>query len=159
MKQESSHPETVAPLYTVDGFLPEESVGKLIGMVRAQFMASLDEALADLGLTGSQLPVLHWAAHVSEGTCAALCRRTGSDTGSMTRMLDRLEEKGLVRRVRSEEDRRAVRVELTDAGKALEPVLVPRVVDVLNRNLAGFNKDELETLKGLLRRILTNAPR
>ena len=145
------------PLYSGDNYRPEDSVGLLIGLVRSQMMASLDDELADLGLTGAQLPVLHWICQSQEATAATLCRSIGSDTGSMTRMLDRLEEKGFVRRVRSQADRRVVRLELTAAGKALRPMITPRVVKVLNRSLAGFSRQELETLKGLLRRILANA--
>lgn len=145
------------PLYTPDNYSPDESVGKLIGMVRAQLMAALDDELADFGLTGAQLPILHWIMRTPEATGAALCRCIGADTGSMTRMLDRLEDKGFVRRLRSQEDRRVVHIELTAAGKALLPMVTPHVVKVLNRHLAGFSRKDLETLKDLLRRILANA--
>ena len=37
--------------------------------------------------------------------------------GATTRLLDRIEAKGLCRRVRSQEDRRVVNIELTDAGR------------------------------------------
>jgi DNA-binding MarR family transcriptional regulator len=148
---------TSEPLYTPETYSPDESVGKLISMVRAQLMAALDDELADLGLTGAQLPILHWITRTPEPTGAALCRCIGADTGSMTRMLDRLEDKGFVRRLRSQEDRRVVHIELTAAGKALLPMVTPRVVKVLNRHLAGFSHKDLETLKDLLRRILANA--
>jgi hypothetical protein len=46
---------------------------------------------------------------------------------------------------------------LTAAGKALRPMITPRVVKVLNRNLAGFSRKDLESLKQLLRRIIANA--
>jgi DNA-binding MarR family transcriptional regulator len=145
------------PLYAVETYDPLESVGKLIGMVRSQLMADLDEELADIGLTGAQLPVLHWICQAPDPTAATLCRSTGTDTGSMTRMLDRLEEKGFVRRVRNANDRRLVNVELTAAGRALWPMISPRVVAVLNRNLAGFTVEDHDKLKELLRRILANA--
>ena len=146
-----------APLYVAADYRPEENVGMLVGMVRSQLMAALDEELADIGLTGAQLPVLHWICQSGDATAATLCRQIGTDTGSMTRMIDRLEEKGFIRRVRSDDDRRVVRLELTAAGKALRPMITPRVVNVLNRNLAGFSADELEQLKFLLRRVLANA--
>jgi DNA-binding MarR family transcriptional regulator len=149
--------KAAAPLYSAADYRPEESVGLLIGMVRSQLMASLDEELADLGLTGAQLPVLHWVCQADQATAATLCRSIGTDTGSMTRMLDRLEEKGFVRRVRNPNDRRVMNVELTAAGKALRPMITPRVVKVLNRNLAGFSRKDLESLKELLHRILANA--
>jgi len=144
-------------LYSVDAYRPEESVGLLIGMLRSQLMAALDDELADLGLTGAQLPVLHWIRQTPDATAATLCRSINSDTGSMTRMLDRLEDKGFVRRVRSQTDRRVVHLELTTAGGALWPMINPRVVKVLNRFLKGFQHKELETLKILLRRMLANA--
>ena len=158
MKRESASKTGVIgePLYTVTNYSPEESVGKLIGMLRAQLMAALDDELADLGLTGAQLPILHGVMRTPDATAAALCRCIGADTGSMTRMLDRLEEKGFVRRLRSQEDRRIVHVELTAAGKALLPMVTPRVVKVLNRHLAGFSRKDLAMLKDLLRRMLAN---
>jgi DNA-binding MarR family transcriptional regulator len=158
MKQNHAARAAASPeaLYSTANYSPEESVGKLIGMVRAQLMAALDDELADLGLTGAQLPILHWIVRTPEATGAALCRCIGTDTGSMTRMLDRLEDKGFVRRVRSHEDRRVVHLELTAAGKALLPMVTPRVVKVLNRHLSGFSRQDLDMLKDLLRRILAN---
>jgi DNA-binding MarR family transcriptional regulator len=75
----------------------------------------------------------------------------------MTRMLDRLEEKGFIRRVPSQADRRVVHLELTAEGDALWPVITPRVVKMLNRLLTGFKRKDLEILMSLLRRILANA--
>lgn len=75
----------------------------------------------------------------------------------MTRMIDRLEAKGFIRRVRSAEDRRAVNLELTAEGKAVFPKLRVSVVGVLNRLLRGFTKSEARQLEGFLQRILANA--
>ena len=76
------------------------------------------------------------------------------DAGSMTRLLDRLEKKGLCKRVRSTEDRRVVRVELTPEGEAAI-VEVPAVLsEVLNAHLAGFSETEWHTLRGYLQRML-----
>jgi len=79
------------------------------------------------------------------------------DTGAMTRLLDRLEAKGLCRRVRSLADRRVVNIELTDEGRAAAEQ-VPHILSrVQNEHLAGFNAAEWEQLKSYLRRILDNA--
>jgi DNA-binding MarR family transcriptional regulator len=72
-------------------------------------------------------------------------------------MIDRLERKGLVRRARSPDDRRAVKLELTAEGKALYPKLVPIVVGVINRFLRGFRKQEVQQMEGFLKRMLANA--
>jgi DNA-binding MarR family transcriptional regulator len=75
----------------------------------------------------------------------------------MTRMLDRLQEKGLIRRVRSDRDRRVVRLELTEAGRDLYTLLPPVAIKVLNAHLSGFTRDELDQLKGFLKRMRANS--
>jgi DNA-binding MarR family transcriptional regulator len=88
---------------------------------------------------------------------AELARECLLDTGAMTRLLDRLEAKGLCRRVRSLADRRVVNIELTDEGRAAAEQ-VPHILSrVQNEHLAGFSAAEWEQLKGYLRRILDNA--
>jgi DNA-binding MarR family transcriptional regulator len=73
------------------------------------------------------------------------------------RLLDRLEAKGLCRRVRSQADRRVVNIELTDEGRAAAEQ-VPHILSrVQNEHLAGFSAAEWEQLKSYLRRILDNA--
>jgi len=74
----------------------------------------------------------------------------------MTRMIDRLEQKGLVRRSPNPEDRRATHVDLTSAGKALFPQLLAAKERVQERFLRGFNKDDVRTLERLLNRMLEN---
>ena len=75
----------------------------------------------------------------------------------MTRMLDRLERKGLVRRARCGNDRRKVILELTPEGKAVYPKLMATYVNVLNRFMRGFTKAEAHQLETLLSRMLVNA--
>jgi DNA-binding MarR family transcriptional regulator len=75
----------------------------------------------------------------------------------MTRKIDALEKKGLVRRVRSAEDRRAIRLELTAEGKSVYPKALAAAVGVINRFLAGFTKPEVRQLEDMLKRMLGNA--
>ena len=145
------------PLYTVGNYRLEDSIGYLLAQVKAQLSNAVDAELAGHDITAAQWATLKHIDAGRGGTAAELCRNIGCDTGSVTRMLDRLEEKGLVRRTRSTEDRRVVHLELTEAGRTLCPKLTPAAVKVLNRHLRGFSRAELETLKGLLRRMLANA--
>jgi MarR family transcriptional regulator, multiple antibiotic resistance protein MarR len=146
-----------AALYTVETWTVDESLGYLITQVRARLIAAIDTELADMGITWAQWGILLKIANGMSSTAADLCRNAGCDTGSMTRMLDRLEEKGLIRRERSAQDRRVVLLRLTEAGKALYPKLPPVAVKVLNHHLRGFTRGELDTFKGFLRRMLANA--
>jgi len=75
----------------------------------------------------------------------------------MTRMLDRLEKKGLIRRHRSQQDRRLMHLELTEEGRAAYPRMREISMSVANRFLRGFTRAEARQLEGLLTRMLENA--
>jgi DNA-binding MarR family transcriptional regulator len=77
----------------------------------------------------------------------------------MSRMLDRLEEKDLVRRERSESDRRVVNLHLTAKGRKVANKIWPIVVDGMHVHLDGFKKEELVVLNDLLARMLANGAR
>ena len=88
---------------------------------------------------------------------AELARGCELDAGSMTRLLDRLENKQLLRRVRSSDDRRVVNLELTDAGREAASGIPQVLCKVQNEHLTGFSYDEWMTLVGFLKRILHTA--
>jgi DNA-binding MarR family transcriptional regulator len=132
------------------------SVGYLLGRARASLLSGLDAELAPFDLTGMQFAALK---HIGEGaarTAADLCRFMQYDTGAMTRILDRLEAKGLVRRERSREDRRIVMLRLTPDGREQSARLTALAVRVLEAHLAGFSNDETEVLKSYLGRMIDN---
>jgi DNA-binding PadR family transcriptional regulator len=82
--------------------------------------------------------------------------RSAAGSGATTRLLDRLEGKGLLRRERSTSDRRVVHVALTPEGQAIASQVPEVLCRVLNRHLSGFTHDEWMLLRGLLERILAN---
>lgn len=75
----------------------------------------------------------------------------------MTRLLDRVEAKGLVRRVRSQEDRRVVNLELTEDGAEVAARVPYVLADISNTLLEGFSESEARTLQTLLQRLYENA--
>ncbi len=137
---------------------PQErlGVGYLLGRARGSLLDALDAELARFGLTAMQFGVLKHLAEGSAHTAADLCRRMHYDTGSMTRMLDRLEGKGLVRRERGREDRRLMLLRIAPGGRVLLPRLMAVAVRVLEGHLAGFSAAEIEALKGYLARMIDN---
>ncbi|MET0544205.1 MAG: MarR family transcriptional regulator [Variovorax sp.] len=119
---------------------------------------SVEAQMCDPGSpTYPQWVPLHKLHMKTATTVAELARECQLDTGAMTRLLDRLEAKGLCRRIRSLTDRRVVNIELTDEGR-IAAEKVPHVLSrVQNEHLAGFSHEEWEQLKSYLRRILDNA--
>jgi DNA-binding MarR family transcriptional regulator len=145
--------------YSGDNYIVGESVGYLIRQVYMSMQTQIDAQMNPLDLTAMQWGPLMMLANDKGDTAAALAREAGSDTGAMTRMLDRLEAKDLLRRARSQEDRRVVHLELTPEGERLAQQIPYTLSEVLNHFLQGFTATELATLKGYLRRMRENGER
>ena len=143
-------------LYQLNHYRLSENLGYLLKRTGAMLATAIDQELTRFDLTHQQFAILMVLAECNCSTAADLARETCGDTGAITRMLDRLEAKDIVRRVRSLEDRRVINIELTDSGKQIVEKLPVVPVNVMNRHLQGFSKDELETMKSYLRRLLSN---
>jgi DNA-binding MarR family transcriptional regulator len=120
------------------------------------FLDELDTRLAPLDLKATDYVVLVTLATGDVETASSVCSVLAHDPGAMTRKIDALEKRGLVRRVRSAEDRRAIKLELTPEGKKLYPKALAAAVSMANEFLEGFTKAEVKALEGFLKRILTN---
>jgi len=140
---------------------PEAAPGvrTLITRARSSLLSSFDTELEPFGVTGAQFEVLKNLARSGNETAASLCRALHYDTGSMTRMLDRLQEKGLVTRQRGVSDRRLMYLRLTLAGERLIPKVRPALRRALRRHLAGFTAAEVAGLKRYLSRLIANGQR
>jgi DNA-binding MarR family transcriptional regulator len=150
-------PPSPPPFFDPATFHPE--LGVLWMLRRAQLAIGqlVGEAMQ---LGGSTLPqwVPLYKIHRGEAdTVAELARRCTIDAGAMTRLLDRLEARGLCRRVRSETDRRVVHIALTPEGVAAAEQM-PRVLcGVYNEVLQDFSPDEWDQLRTLLARATDRA--
>jgi len=155
---------TVGDIYDSTTYQPRKSVGYLLSRVRIEMLTALDRELeadrrlAPLELSAAQFIIIANLA-AAEGPMSAsdLCKGISYDAGAMTRMLDRLESKGLIRRNRSAHDRRLMHLELTEEGRAAYPRMREISLTVANRFLRGFSKSEARQLEGLLTRMLENA--
>ncbi|MBD2446705.1 MarR family transcriptional regulator [Nostoc sp. FACHB-152] len=76
--------------------------------------------------------------------------------GTLTGVLDRMEERGLVRRERDAHDRRIWRIWLTDAGKELEKVLPPLAAELREETMRGISAADRELFSQLLNRAISN---
>jgi DNA-binding MarR family transcriptional regulator len=120
-------------------------------------MAALDTRLAGFEVKAADYVVLATIANDKADTASTVCSILAHDPGAMTRKIDALEARGLVRRVRSAEDRRAIKLELTAEGRKLFPKMRVVAIAMVNEMLRGFTKPEVRELEGMLKRILANA--
>lgn len=134
----------------------DESVGYLMARVRSTMASETNQlTVAELDITSTQASIL---LLLKRGALsgADLAREYGLDASAVTRLLDKLEQRGLVTRVRSSADRRVVNLQLTDEGRLIVARLKPLYIQVMERMLAGFTQEEAGFLKSLLRRIIVN---
>jgi DNA-binding MarR family transcriptional regulator len=145
----------MTPIYDPTNFNPSTAIGRLIGRVRAKLFEALDKELAPYDISAAQYVILVGLADGVD-SASGLCKGASYDPGAMTRMIDRLERKGLVQRVRCPDDRRVVKLALTKEGKAVYPKIVASAAKVTNRKLEGFTKVEAQQFESLLQRLLDN---
>lgn len=145
-----------AKFYRPNEYTADESVGYLVRRLLTSLKTEADKRLEPHGLTNAQWEPLYKLKKCQASTVAELARAMQTDPGATTRMLDRLEAKGLCRRIRSTEDRRVVNLELTPEGEALADKVPGALSEVMNAHLAGFSKAEWQTLLGYLQRMLAN---
>ena len=96
------------------------------------------------------LEVLHHLGPVCQGT---LSQKMLKSTGNMTLVLDNLEKHGLVRRVRSLEDRRMVMIELTPAGEERISRIMPEHVAVIVDEMSILSPEEQAELGRLSKKL------
>jgi DNA-binding MarR family transcriptional regulator len=150
------NPSPVLPREVCD-FQLDEAVGYLISRVKSSLSNVVSQrTMQELGITSTQGSMLFM---IGAGRCqlaADLARHYGIDASAVTRLIDRLEKRKLLARVRSDEDRRAVRLQLTPEGYAIAARMPAIFTEVTDKALAGFTPEEVGFLKSMLRRILTN---
>jgi DNA-binding MarR family transcriptional regulator len=103
-----------------------------------------------LDLTGPQSHALLWLGEEGSLTMGALSHRSGITEKSMTGVIDRLEQMGLLERVRSTEDRRSVSVVLTAKGKEISKQLVDSVDRGLDELIGFLGPEDHRALLGVL---------
>lgn len=135
---------------------PVQDLGRLVSYLRSNLVTHLDNALEDKELTSAQYIVVVLLARGKVNTLAELCEHMMYDRGAMSRLLSRLEDKGLVAKKQSVEDRRSTLLCLTEKGQQLYPEILPTVNDIYRKALTGFSGDEQKQLASLLFRAIHN---
>jgi DNA-binding MarR family transcriptional regulator len=136
--------------YPKDNFPIGQSIGFALTKARNLIVAEMDQALKPLDITAQQMGILLSLKDGVATTPFEISRLLGIDTGLMTRMLDKLEAKGLLVRSRNLQDRRVVDLSLTAQGQAVADQIPELAPAVLNARLRRFNKTEFAELRRLL---------
>lgn len=134
-----------------------DSFGYWLFRVHRAIHAAFAYRLGTLGVTGAEWAIL---GQLVQGnvTPIALARHMGIDRAAVTRFIDHLEGKGLVRRTAHPTDGRSTIVELTVSGKKLLPKLVAASKETNREYLSLLEPEEAESLRTILRKLGERLP-
>jgi DNA-binding MarR family transcriptional regulator len=140
--------------YTLESLEANTSLGYLIkrcGIVMTQIAERRFESQP---ISFVQWMVLIWLVQRPYASPSELSVHMGHDMGALTRVADELERNGLVRRERSERDRRAVELAITADGRRQAQAGKRLMVELLNELVAPYSAAETDLLISLLQRLL-----
>ena len=137
---------------SVDG-----GIGYWVGSLASAFRKGLTEELAPFNVSPVKWAILEMCYRGEANTPSGLARVIPVDTAAISRQLDKLKDQGLIRRRRLSKDRRSVRVELTEAGRAMAEKLAPSEQANNARFLQGITEAEQAALTGIIQKMLKNA--
>lgn len=128
----------------------------LMNRIMGRYNASLREEMAGLGLSTPKMRALAVLSVVETPLIRELAVYTVTDPSTLSRALDQLQAEGLIRREADATDSRAVRVVITDAGRAAFDALWPQMAQANARMFRGIPEDERRAFVGTLQKMLTN---
>jgi DNA-binding MarR family transcriptional regulator len=138
------------------------SLPPLLNQVRMAILSGTDqeflrdEEVASLEVTAVQFIIIKNLLKGHANSACELCKYMDYDRGAMSRMIDRLESKGLIKRVALAHTRRTMALEVTEAGRAAFPKMQACLTRVVNRLLKGVTKTQVREVENVLKRMLAN---
>jgi DNA-binding MarR family transcriptional regulator len=123
MSEQHSHAET---------YKAQNSVGYLIKRAHSMMLGVLEPVFEERGFSYIQYVIL---SSLRDGVAVNpkdICVQFRHDSGALTRVIDQPAERGMLKRIRRDRDRRKVELQLTEAGRKTVEGLIPLVVTKLN---------------------------
>ncbi len=117
------------------------------------------EAASRIGVTATQLNVLMLLKEIGELSLSELSRRLAAQNSTVTGIVDRMVQAGLVAREQSAEDRRVWRIRTTDKGAAIARDVEVLPWDLLRGALAALDEKEKVALVALLQKLAAHVAR
>ncbi|SDR01831.1 MarR family transcriptional regulator, 2-MHQ and catechol-resistance regulon repressor [Virgibacillus subterraneus] len=105
------------------------------------------------GVSITEFTILEALYHKGDLTVNQICDAVLINSGSMTYVIDKLQQRGLLERITSEEDRRVIHVRITNQGKKLMDDIFPQHEKVIEKVFEDVSPEELESVIDILKRI------
>ena len=137
----------------------EPPFGAVISITSRGRFIFLNDRLRPLGLSAGQFPVLMLLYKEQNIIQETLVRHYHLDKGTIARAVRKLKDAGYIRRIIDPDNRRAVRLFLTEKGEQIAPVLQAIHHEWEEQVLTGLSQEEKETLNSLMRTVAQNSHR
>jgi DNA-binding MarR family transcriptional regulator len=128
----------------------------LMNRIMGRYNASLRDEMASLGLTTPKMRALAVLSVVEAPLIRELAVYAVTDPSTLSRALDQLQTDGLIRREADSADSRAVRVYITEAGRAAFETLWPHMAVAQARMFRGIPEEERRAFVTTLQKMLAN---
>ena len=132
------------------------SMGYRIKLLSQLLSRKFQERLDPFGLTSFHWVVLCCLWEEDGLATSSIGEKLQQVGGTLTGVLDRMEDRNLVRRERDQHDRRVWRIWLTDAGKKLKDILPPIAAEIREHALKDIPNADREKLSELLDQVINN---
>jgi MarR family transcriptional regulator, organic hydroperoxide resistance regulator len=135
---------TVVPMLERRG--ESNDVSRLIDLVHEVLRSSLRElhpTLAKEGITMGQFWAIHTVSSLEAASVSTVARYLGVSPPTVCTNIDQLEEAGLVRRLRSQRDRRAVELSLTPRGRKVESRVWREIARAMSEAARGLPEKDI----------------
>ena len=139
--------------YKASNYQAKVSVGYLLRRAGKLVTSRIEELFVEEEVTFVQWVILMNLRDRLATTSAELSQHLCHDSGALTRVLDGMEARGLIKRQRSTEDRRVVELALTPEGLKVTEFYIPRLVDLYNAIFEDFTREEADQTISLLMRL------
>ncbi|CAK1242942.1 MarR family winged helix-turn-helix transcriptional regulator [Fructobacillus tropaeoli] len=125
----------------------DESIGRLIKIAHSRLNSQLDELAKPYGLTGVQMAVIDYLRSNSDEVTQKDIENEFQIQGStVTVMIDRLEHKALVQRIKSLKDKRVNEIKLTEKGQQISNLVKNYIQDYERDIFSQFSEEENKTI-------------
>jgi len=132
----------------------EAHLGYWLRMVSNSVSQAFARRLVAGGVTVAEWVMLREMFDVAELAPSELAERTGLTRGAVSKLVERLVEKKLVRRDAADDDGRSQRVALTGAGRRVVPKLAAQADENDEEFFAALSKAEREVLRALMKKLV-----
>ncbi|HLR10906.1 MAG TPA: MarR family transcriptional regulator [Sporosarcina sp.] len=112
-----------------------------------------NKIIEQFGLNPTEFGVLELLHHRGRQPIQKIGQKILLRSGSMTYVVNRLEEKGYLQRIFCEEDKRITYIEITDAGVSLVEEIFPDHVKKIESLMSGLSKEEQEQTIELVKKL------